>query len=61
MEMNPGALPRPGRVPAQEFWSPEASFACTCLKAVVVRELGKWKAVFPFHAEGDDTGSEHVF
>ena len=23
MEMNPGALPRPGRVPAQEFWSPE--------------------------------------
>ena len=24
MEVNPGALPRPGRVPAQEFWSPEA-------------------------------------
>ena len=23
MEMNPGALPRPGRMPAQEFWSPE--------------------------------------
>src|ERR1041385_9123641 len=24
MEMNPGALPRPGRVPVQEFWSPES-------------------------------------
>src|SRR4051812_5654626 len=23
MEMNPGALPCPDRVPAQEFWSPE--------------------------------------
>src|ERR1041385_3572858 len=23
MEMNPGALPHPGRVPAQEFWSPK--------------------------------------
>src|SRR3954463_3687149 len=23
MEMNSGALPRPGRVPAQEFWSPK--------------------------------------
>ena len=23
MEMNPGALPRLGRMPAQEFWSPE--------------------------------------
>src|ERR1041385_5964686 len=24
MEMNPGALPRPGRMPSQEFWSPKA-------------------------------------
>ena len=36
-------------------------FACTFLEAHVVGELSKWKAVFPFHAEGDDTGSEHIF
>src|SRR6187399_2820019 len=36
-------------------------FACTCLENVVVRELGKWKAIFPFHTEGDYTCHEHIF
>jgi hypothetical protein len=31
------------------------------LIAVVVGELSEWKAFFPFHAEGDYTGTEHVF
>ena len=36
-------------------------FASTCLEAVVVGEFGKWKAIFPFHTEGDYTCLEHVF
>src|ERR1044072_6743644 len=32
----------------------------TCLIAVVVRKLSIGKALFPLHAKGDDTRSQHV-
>src|SRR3954469_13758848 len=32
----------------------------TCMIVVVVRELGIWQALFPLHAKGDDTCSQHV-
>src|SRR3954470_23070358 len=32
----------------------------TCLIAVVVRKLSIWQTLFPLHAKGDDTCSQHV-
>ena len=33
----------------------------TRLEAVVVGEFGIWNTIFPFHAKGNDTSSEHIF
>ena len=35
---------------------PELTF-----ETVVVGELGIWKTIFPLHAKGNDTSSEHIF
>ena len=39
----------------------EWGLARTRLEAVVVGELGIWKAIFPLHAKGNDTSPEHIF
>ena len=39
----------------------EWGLARTRLEAVVVGELGIWKAIFPLHTEGNDTRPEHIF
>src|ERR1041385_378761 len=40
MEMNPGALPRPGRVLAQEFWSPKACWRWRRRSELILDKMG---------------------
>ena len=40
MEMNPGALPRPGRVPAQEFCPPRNLFSMAAEIRIASGEKG---------------------
>src|ERR1041385_8027441 len=47
MEINPGALPRPGRVPTQEFWSPKDCWRWRRRSELLLEKRGLESGFFP--------------